>query len=154
MPSIWRPRPLSCPQTTCSPPPRYFGFPKTEIVSLTLHVFLPGHMCIFCWYEVIFECLPFLYRVVFSIPLFHSGSAPPLIEVNWELCHCLPREQQWLWCTDALSMLSKITPAEIEHWYWALYFSCKSNPNSSNAYSVWRMATMKKPINFNVTLHS
>lgn len=132
----------------------YFGFPRTEIAPLTHWVFLSGLMCIFCWYELIFERLPFPYRVVSTIPLFHSGSAPPLIEVSWEFCHCLPREQQGLRCTDALSTLSEISPAEIEHRYWALYFSCKSNSNSSNAFSVWGMATMKKPINFNVTLHT
>lgn len=88
------------PQTILPLQPEIFCFPilefsKTDTSSLTLHVFLSGRMCIFCWYELIFEYLPFPYGVVSSAPLFHSGSAPPLIEVSWEFCHCLPREQQW-----------------------------------------------------------
>lgn len=69
----------------------------------------------------------------FAIAFLESSSEPA---IHWHFQHAL-----------------KINPAEIEHRYWALYFSCKSNSNSLNAASVWRMATMKKSINFNVTLH-
>lgn len=85
----------------------YFGFPETDISSLTLHVFLSGRMCIFCWYELIFECLPFPYGVVSFIPFGVCSSS------HWSQLGVLPlpssRAAVSLQSTDTSSTLSKLT---------------------------------------------
>lgn len=155
---VQRRRALSCAQTILSP--------QSEIFCLLVWIpedrdcfFDPS--CIFVRPHVYFLLIwTHLWTVAISVWSCFLRSFIPFrvcSSSHWSQLGVLPlpssRAAASLQFTDTLSMLSKINPAEIEHQYWTLYFSCKSNSNSLNASSVWRMATMKKPINFNVTLH-
>lgn len=103
---VQRLRPVSCPQTIIYP--QFEIFCLLFWISQDRHCFLDPS-CIFVRPHVYFLLIwTHLWTLAISVwSCFHSGSAPPLIEVSWEFCHCLPREQQWAWDSLALKTCSQ-----------------------------------------------